>query len=791
MKTKNTKSEAQQSTNFLRAIIDTVLDPIFVKDRQHRWIEGNKAFWELLGGETNAKGKSDYDFFPKELADKFWAGDERVFAGEMFDEEEKLLTTEGKELDIATKKMAFTMASGEQGLVGVIRDVTQQRKIEAELRRNRDSLAQLVQEKVGDLARQRRQYETILSGTPDLAYIFDLNYRFTYANSALLTMWGKTWEEAEGKTCHELGYEPWHAEMHAREIDTVARTKQPYRGEVPFTGTNGRRIYDYIMIPVIGQNGEVEAVAGTTRDVTDYRANVEALQKAEERQRLALEASHSFGIWDWDVVNNLFTADERFGALFGLTPQEAKSGVALERAVAVIHPDDLERVTASIKKVLKEGGKYHEEYRVVTNGETRWISARGHVQFDEKGRPVRFPGAGVDVTREREAMNALRTANQKKDEFLATLAHELRNPLAPVRNALFMLKSDSVDAQKREQAYAIVERQVEQMVHLVDDLMDVARINTGKIELRRDSVMLGDVLNQAAEIAQPMLREYNHIFEMKIPAEPVYLDGDMVRLSQVFANLLNNSAKYSDPKGTITVDVSTEGESAVIRVSDKGIGISKEMLPHIFDMFSQVDSSIEKARGGLGIGLTITKKLVDLHGGTIEVQSAGIGKGSSFIVKLPLAQRKTTAQEKTCAALHNEARAVRVLVVDDNHASAQTLGWAVELFNCEPSICHEGMQAIERAKEFKPHVVLLDIGLPGMNGYEICKEMRKLPELNSTVFIAQTGWGQQEHRARSRDAGFHHHLVKPVDLKLLEDIIKNVAASESATSSQGQVRQAS
>lgn len=768
-------AEPQQSSQFLRAVIDTVLDPIFVKDRQHRWVEGNKAFWDLLGGEANAKGKTDYDFFPKDLADQFWAGDERVFAGETFNEEEKLLTPEGKALAIATKKIAFTMADGGQGLVGVIRDVTEQHRIEAEIRRHRDSLAELVEERTGDMERQRRLYEAILSSTPDLVYIFDLNHRFVYANQALLTMWGKSWGEAIGKTCLELGYEPWHAAMHNREIDTVIQTKRPIRGEVPFTGTHGRRIYDYIFVPVIGQNGEVEAVAGTTRDITDHKETEEALRRNEERQRLALEASHSFGIWDWDILNDTVTADERFGALFGLTPEEAKAGVTLDCVAKAIHPDDMPRVRNAIAAVMKDGGRYHEEYRVIQpDGEIRWISVQGHVQFDAEGNPVRFPGAGVDVTREREAMNALRDSNQKKDEFLATLAHELRNPLAPVRNSLFVLKSNDIDEDKKRQAYEVVERQIEQMVRLVDDLMDVSRINTGKIELRRESILLNDVIMQATEVVQPLIREYAHRLEIDVPQESVYLNGDAIRLSQIFANLLNNAAKYTDKGGQIIVHAAVDGDYAAITISDNGIGVSQDIMPRIFDMFSQADSSIEKARGGLGIGLTITKKLVDLHHGSITVKSAGPGKGSSFTVRIPLARSIPPVTTAIDARNDDRLSSLSILIVDDNQASAQTLGWAMELLNCKATICYEGRRALEIAGDLKPDVVLLDIGMPDINGYEICRIMRAMPDLRHAVFIAQTGWGQQEHRTRSQEVGFDHHLVKPVDLGVLGEILMDL-----------------
>ncbi|PSJ16137.1 PAS domain S-box protein [Nitrosomonas supralitoralis] len=628
------------------------------------------------------------------------------------------------------------------------------------------------------LKKQRRLYETALSNTPDLVYIFDLQGRFTYANEALLKMWGLTWEQAVGKNCLELGYEPWHAEMHGREIKKVIETKKPIRGDVPFTGTHGRRIYDYIFVPVIGDNGEVEAIAGTTRDVTERKEAEEAALKSEERQRLALEASHSFGIWDWDIKNDIFTADERFGTLFGLTSEEAKTGVKLEQVVKSIHEEDIERVRKIIKKKLRSGGRYTEEYRIRQNdGSIRWVSTRGHVQLDENGQAVRFPGVGVDITTERNAIEDLKEANRKKDEFLAILAHELRNPLTPIRNALFLIKSGKSSTDSEKRAYALIARQVDQLVRLVDDLMDVSRITYGKITILNDIHSVEEIINNAVETTQSLIEERKHKLTISLPQEPVYIKGDLVRLSQIFSNLLNNAAKYTEIGGEINIKAEEANKNVMINISDTGIGITVPMLTQIFDMFSQGRSSLEHSQDGLGIGLTLVKRLVELHGGKIKATSEGIGKGSAFSVCLPANVSTKDLQND----IHHEHtyndqpyHNMKILIVDDNEDVTYSMGLVMEALGHKVEIANDGRNALQIAHSFHPDLVLLDIGLGGMNGYDICMTMKKLPGLEETIFIAQTGWGQNEHLQRSKEVGFDHHLVKPVNIEVLEHILMDI-----------------
>ena len=630
-------------------------------------------------------------------------------------------------------------------------------------------------ENIESFNKQRRLYETALSNTPDLLYIFDLEGHFTYANDALLQMWGLSWDEAIGKTCLELGYEPWHADMHMQEIRQVIETKQPIRSDVPFTGTHGRRIYDYIFVPVIGEDGNVEAIAGSTRDVTERKHAEEMAKRAESRRRLALEASHSFGIWDWDIKQNLFTADERLGELFNLSSDEAENGVAIEVPKQYIHPDDLAACEAAICESINNRTLFDEEYRILQkDGTVRWASFRGRVIYNSSGEPERFPGVGVDTTRERNAIDALQEADRRKDEFLATLAHELRNPLAPIRNALEILQSDDYSQNQKSEAFGRVERQVTQMIRLVDDLMDVSRITRGKIRIHRKPVNLCEILDTAIETIQPLIDEKQHTLLVEKVAEPVWVNGDLIRLSQIFSNIINNAAKYTPPGGNIEVCISTCDGKVTIAVKDNGEGIPADKLKSVFDMFTQVDGALERSQGGLGIGLTLVKKLTELHDGTVNVQSDGVDKGTTFIVTLPVLSKVpklASKPEKAHDVVDATAEKLNVLIADDNQDAAITMGWILEAKGCQVQVVEDGPSALKAVASFTPDLVLLDIGMPGMNGYELCTALRQNRALADTVFVAQTGWGQPSHIQRSKEAGFDHHLVKPLDLSDLEPIV--------------------
>jgi signal transduction histidine kinase/CheY-like chemotaxis protein len=379
---------------------------------------------------------------------------------------------------------------------------------------------------------------------------------------------------------------------------------------------------------------------------------------------------------------------------------------------------------------------------------------------------------------EREGyLEALREADRRKDEFLATLAHELRNPLAPLRSSVQILRLSGDTDEKIGQLRAMMERQVNQMVRLVDDLLEMSRVTRGRIELRLERVDLATVLNDAIDTSRPLIDAARHRLTVELPPRPLMVDGDPVRLAQIFANLLNNSAKYTDEGGQIFLTARREGRAGVISVRDTGTGIPSEMLPRVFDLFTQLPATARRAHGGLGIGLTLVKQLVEMHGGTVQAQSAGPGKGSEFTVRLPLAVTEVRAlavDEPPPRKLQPR----RVLIVDDNRDAALSLSMLLELLGLKTQYLHSGRAALEALASFQPSVVFLDIGMPDMDGHEVARHIRARLEWQHLTLIAMTGWGQDEDRRRSKNAGFDHHLIKPVDLRKLEALLRSLDDAE-------------
>lgn len=385
---------------------------------------------------------------------------------------------------------------------------------------------------------------------------------------------------------------------------------------------------------------------------------------------------------------------------------------------------------------------------------------------------------GVALSDAKKAGDALKEADRRKDEFLATLAHELRNPLAPISNALDLLKNAPNKLAVLDKLQGVMERQVSQMIRLIDDLMDVSRITQGKVELRKEVVGLTAIMNSAVELVRPLIEENKHRLTVNLPDENIVLNVDIVRIAQVLSNLLNNAAKYTPAGGEIGVDATIDGSNAIVTVKDNGVGIASDKLDRVFEMFAQVESSLERSRGGLGIGLMLVKRLVEMHGGTIHADSAGLGLGSKFTLTLPVVAAPTLADAEAVLDTNSlSSKPHRVLIVDDNKPSADTMMWTMEMLGHTAEVCYDGPKAIAHATTFLPDVILLDLGLPGMSGYEICQALRGTPTFADTVIIAQTGWGQKEHRERSKLAGFDHHLVKPVALEQLEKILEDLEVS--------------
>jgi signal transduction histidine kinase/CheY-like chemotaxis protein len=396
---------------------------------------------------------------------------------------------------------------------------------------------------------------------------------------------------------------------------------------------------------------------------------------------------------------------------------------------------------------------------------------------DEIGELVdSFNGMVADTGRRADA---LRDADRRKDEFLATLAHELRNPLAPLRNAVEILRMPKTPADMGKRALEMMERQLSQMVRLVDDLLDVSRITTGKLTVRRAPMQLQDALRDAVETARPFLASRDQELVLDVASEPLVVDGDRTRLAQVLANLLNNAGKYTDVGGRIEVSVARDGDGAVVRVADNGLGLDEHALATIFDMFVQVDRSLTRTQAGLGVGLTLARRLVGLHDGTITAESEGLGKGSRFTVRLPLSgSAAPTVETQHDAVQRSKPR--RILVADDNVDFANSLAEMLAARGHEVRGVHDGAQALQAAAEFMPDFAFIDIGMPKVHGYEVARRMKADPRTARCVVIAVTGWGQEDDRRRARDAGFDRHLVKPVDAAAIELILAEGARHSGA-----------
>lgn len=454
--------------------------------------------------------------------------------------------------------------------------------------------------------------------------------------------------------------------------------------------------------------------------------------------------------------------------LLGYAPEEY-----LGHHVAEFHADP--EVIGGIWKRLHAGETIEsEEARLLAkDGTIRHVLISSNVLWED-GRFIHTRCFTRDITPRKLAEESLREADRRKDEFLATLAHELRNPLAPIRNSLHILRLAGDRDPACERVCDMIDRQVNHMIRLVDDLMEVSRITRGKIELKLEPVELAAVVRSAVETSRPLIDAAGHQLAIALPTERLVVRGDIVRLAQILSNLLNNAAKYTLDGGQIWLTVRPDLDHVAISVRDTGIGIPADMLDRVFEMFTQVRFSASRTQGGLGIGLSLVRSLVQMHGGTVEAKSGGLGEGSEFIVRLPLAVSQDSAAGKSQPDQAGVLPPQRVLVVDDNRDSANSLGMLLRLMGAEVEVVYDGPSALDAVKRYRPAVVLLDLGMPGMDGYEVAQRIHEDHAFDETKLIALTGWGQEEDRRRVFSAGFDHHLVKPAELSVLKTLLSSL-----------------
>ncbi|HYG64811.1 MAG TPA: PAS domain S-box protein, partial [Thermoanaerobaculia bacterium] len=594
-------------------------------------------------------------------------------------------------------------------------------------------------------------------------------------NAGAERLFGYSAEEAVGRSITLLIPED-RLDEERRILAQIARGERIEHYETIRVSKDGRRLDISLTIsPLRDSEGRIIGASKVARDVTGRRQ----AEEAQARLAAIVESSHDAIISKTldGVIRTWNTGAER---LFGYTAEEAVG----RPITLLIPPDRLDEERMILARLARgEQIEHYETVRVAKNGRPIAISLTISPIRDSEGRIIGASKVARDVTDRKQAeealraaMEALREADRRKDEFLALLAHELRNPLAPIRNGLQVMRLAAGDAQAIARSRDIMDRQLSHLVRLVDDLLDVSRVSRGKMELRRSRVLLADVVSSALEIVRPAAKAAGLELTVSLPPQPVYLDADLTRLAQVFGNLLHNSVKYTEPGGHIWLTAAQEGGQVSVVVRDTGIGIPAFALPTIFEMFSQVDRSIERSTGGLGIGLSLVKGLVEMHGGTVEAASPGEGQGSTFTVRLPVlrdrAEAPLGAQDEAKTEATQEKR--RILVVDDNVDAANSLAMMLEVLGDEVRTAHDGAEAVELAEQFRPQVVLMDIGMPKLNGYEATRRIREEPWGRTMVIIALTGWSQEVDRVKSKEAGCDGHLVKPVHLSDLENLLADL-----------------
>ena len=552
------------------------------------------------------------------------------------------------------------------------------------------------------------------------------------------------------------------------------------------------------------RNAELE------REIQSRISLEKALRFSEERYRSLAIATTQI-VWTTNSLGEVSEDIPSWRAFTGQDVEHIKGSGWLD----ALHPDDRSETMIKWRRAVTSCTIYDTEYRLYRqDGQYLHVAVRGVPVLEADGTIREWIGTCTDITERKRAEEALQKSHEvlefhvrqrtselahanealcleiaerkrmeqslrendrHKDEFLAMLAHELRNPISPVHHALQVIKMQSQQDATLEWAHTLIDRQVTHMSRLLDDLLDVARIIQGKIQLKMERCDLNEIIAHTVEDCMPLIESRRHNLVLSVPEEPQWLEGDKTRLEQVIVNLLNNAAKYTDEGGKISLKLMRTGDYALIRVDDNGIGIAQDLLAYVFDLFTQADRSLAHSQGGLGLGLTLVRRLVEKHNGTVTASSAGIGQGSSFTVRLPLLPASgpavTCIGESASSPSVSSASTLRIMVVDDYVDAAESLTMLLQMKGHEVTTFHCGIEAIAQVKDFRPQVVLLDIGLPGLDGYEVAKRLRRIPEARDVTLIALTGYGQAEDLKRSQSAGFDHHLLKPVNFEKLSELL--------------------
>jgi PAS domain S-box-containing protein len=757
---RRTRAILEESEERFRATFEQAAVGIGHVGLDGRWLRVNRKLCEIVGYHPDELMKLTFqDITHPDDLEADLAQVRRLLAGEVetYSMEKRYFRKDGSAVWInLTVALVRTPEGQPKYFISVVEDITEEKRVREALRESESRLRTL-----SDNLPSGAVYQGVIEA--------DGRRRLTYVSAGVERLLGVTPAEAlaDVNAVYALVHEQDRARVAAAE-EAAFRTLSPFDCEFRSWTRSGGLIWVHARSAVRRLPAGPLVWEGIVMDVTARREAEEALHRERELLGTIIDRIPVM-LTVYEPDTKVLRLNPAFERAVGWSMQDA-AGVSL---MEQCYPDPgyRQRVQEFMQSCRDGWLDIRMRTRDGRDLETSWANVRL-----SDGTHV---GIGIDITDRKRYEDSLRDADRRKDEFLATLAHELRNPLAPLRNGLQLIKLAGDKAEAVEQARGMMERQLAQMVRLIDDLLDVSRITRGKLQLRRERVELASVVQSAVEGSRPLIEASAHHLTIRLPPEPVLLDADPTRLAQVFGNLLTNAAKYTEKGGRIWLTAERKGGEIVVSVKDTGIGIAAEHLPRLFEMFSQATPALERSQGGLGIGLSLVKGLVEMHGGSVEARSEGPGKGSEFIVRLPVAGGTPRPESRQSAGGKRVAAGPgrRILVADDNRDTADTLAMMLRLAGHEVHAVHDGQQAVEAAAWFRPDVALLDIGMPKLNGFDAARSIREQPWGKDMVLVAITGWGQEEDKRRATEAGFDHHLTKPVDPAALDTSLSRVNAT--------------
>ena len=742
----------RESEERLTLFAATTFEGIVISERG-RIIDCNEQFARMMGHTVRElAGRLIEELVVPEDRERVA---ENILRGRESIVEHAMLRKDGKRIFVETHGKTIPVGSPGGRRLTAVRDITERKWIEQALHERTE------------------RYELVLAGAQSAIWDWDVPGRRIHFSAQ--------WKALRGFADNEVGdgEEEWSAGIHPEDAARVmAAVEAHLLGKTPVFAEEYRihckdGSLKWIADRGIAQcdaSGNVVRMAGSESDITERKRIEQALRDSQADLNRA-QSVGQIGSWRLNIQRNELHWSDENHRIFGIPKG---TSMAYETFLSAIHPDDREYVDRMWMAALR-GAPYDIEHRLVVDGVLKWVRERAELEFDEQGRLLGGFGTTQDITGLKQAEQALIEADQRKDEFLAMLAHELRNPLTPIRNAAHVLGRLETQDPRVQWAQQIIERQVGHLTRLVDDLLDVSRIVRGKVSLKMEPVELAAVVNQALDMARPLIDGMQHRIAVRLPEQPAYLEGDPVRLAQVLLNLLDNAAKYTPEGGRIEVEASVVGPVIEIKVRDNGIGIPADLLPQVFDLFQQGERTLDRSQGGLGIGLTLVKRLVEMHGGLLEACSAGEGLGSEFTIWLPVLPAPSLTACQAVDAANPATAHCRVMVVDDDPAVTDSMTVLLQIEGHEVRAAASGEAALELARSFRPQLVLLDIGLQDMDGYAVARQLRAQQAAGEKIcLVAVTGYGHEAARARSEEAGFDRHLVKPVDPEILCELLSEI-----------------